>query len=90
MSLVKMLRGAVSFGVFGFSPFPVFFLLLGVDFVLGLSVTGELDEAMALPLRVRREVSSFSVADFGVGGEPGYILGLFYYTVNIARSAIGE
>ena len=80
ISLVNMLNGAVSFGAFGFSPFPAFaFFDLGTALGRGFSsIRGELDGAIVRPLRVRLERSSFSVADLGVGGEPENMVWLLF------------
>lgn len=70
-SLVKTLKGAVSFGVFGLSAFPAFaFFDLGVGFDFGGSSSEGFDGASARLLRVRRPTSSFSVAERGVSGDP--------------------
>jgi hypothetical protein len=69
-SFVRMLNGAVSFGVFCLSLFAAFaFLVLGVAFGRGLPsvLRGELDVATARPLRVVFRSSPF--VDLGVGGE---------------------
>ena len=70
--LVKILKGAVSLGVFGFSLFPVLDLLdFGVAFGLGFSSSsGELDGTTLRPLLVRCTVSSNTDTDCGVEGAP--------------------
>ena len=77
MSLVNILKGAVSFGVLSFSLFPaLFFRGLGAGFgfdFAGSGPRGELDGAMVRPLRVRLWASSTSCAECGVGGDPEYI-----------------
>jgi hypothetical protein len=71
ISLVSILKGAVSFGVFGFSLFAVLtFLAFGIGFARTFSSSsGELDGTTVRPLRVRRVVSSISIEDRGVGGD---------------------
>lgn len=67
-----MLRGAVSLGVTGLSPFAAFgFFALGVDLGRGLAsfLRGELEAATARPLRVVLRSNSSSIVDLGVGGE---------------------
>jgi hypothetical protein len=67
-----MLRGAVSLGVTGLSPFAAFcFFDLGVGFGRGLAsfLRGELEAAAPRPLRVVLRSSSSSIVDLGVGGE---------------------
>lgn len=88
MSLVSMLNDAVSFGVFGFSFFPVLaFLDLGVGFGRGLSSSGgELDGTTFRPLRVRRVLSSSSVEDRGVGGDLQKLAGSFYLGQNSSHT----
>jgi hypothetical protein len=71
-SAVRMLRGAVNFGVTCLSPFPAFgFLAFGVAFGRGLSSfrRGEIEGATGRPLRVVRLTYSSSIVDLGVGGE---------------------
>lgn len=72
-----MLSGAVSFGVFGLSPFPAFgFRILGVFCTLGMAfgwglLRGGVAGATPLPLRVVLRAESSSVVDLGVGGANG-------------------
>jgi hypothetical protein len=73
MSFVKMLNPWVSFGVFGFSAFPLAFftgLAFGLDFEGLLVAGGGLGGAITRPLRVLLSASSISAAERGVGGEP--------------------
>lgn len=78
-SLVKMLKGAVNLGVFGFSLFPTF-AFLGFEVALGLGLASQcegLEATIDRPLRVYRATSSLSDADLGVGGELENIAWLF-------------
>jgi hypothetical protein len=75
MSFVRMLSPWVSFGVFGFSAFPLAFFTgraFGLDFegVLVAGAGGGLGGAITRPLRVLLSASSISAAERGVGGEP--------------------
>lgn len=72
ISLVKILKGAVSLGVFGFSLFPVLdFLDFDAAFGLGFSSSsGELDGTTLRPLLVRCTASSIIDTDCGVEGVP--------------------
>lgn len=69
---VRILRGAVSFGVAALSPLPP---LAFRDFKLALGLglesflCGERDEATPRPLRVGLRPISSSAVDRGVGGE---------------------
>jgi hypothetical protein len=71
-SAVRILNGAVSFGVTGLSAFPAFvFLVFGVNLGRGLAsfLRGEVEGATARPLRVVLRPKSSSAVDLGVGGE---------------------
>lgn len=71
-SAVRILKGAVNFGVIALSPLPAFdFLLLGVALGRGLDSfrRGESDGATERPLRVDLRPDVSSAVDRGVGGE---------------------
>jgi len=76
MSFVKMLKGAVSLGVFGFSFLPFAFFDFAVALGRALRLSGGFGTIIGRPLRVLL-LSSSSIPDLGVGGDPENIAELF-------------